>query len=277
MREFKGKTAFVTGGACGIGFALAGAFADAGMRVMVADIQEKALDQALTELKGRGAGAEVRGVLCDVADIASLKRAADETFAAFGNVHLVCNNAGVGWGGRVESITAADWEWQIGVNLMGVIYGVQAFLPHIKAHGEGGHIVNTASMSGLLAIPGLAPHTVTKFAVVGLSETLAAELAGTSVGISVLCPAFVRTPYAENIQRLRALHFGTPVDETPEPATAQLATLIHGGIDPKDVARRVIRAIRDNELYIFTHPEMRAPLEDRFRQVIAAFDKAAAV
>jgi NAD(P)-dependent dehydrogenase (short-subunit alcohol dehydrogenase family) len=110
MREFKGKTAFVTGGACGIGFALAGAFADAGMRVMVADIQEKALDQALTELKGSGAGAEVRGVLCDVADIASLKRAADETFAAFGNVHLVCNNAGVGWGGRVESITAADWE-----------------------------------------------------------------------------------------------------------------------------------------------------------------------
>jgi NAD(P)-dependent dehydrogenase (short-subunit alcohol dehydrogenase family) len=150
-------------------------------------------------------------------------------------------------------------------------------LEALGRHGEGGHIVNTASMSGLLAIPGWAPHTVTKFAVVGLSETLAAELAGTSVGISVLCPAFVRTPYAENIQRLRALHFGTPVDETPEPATAQLATLIHGGIDPKDVARRVIRAIRDNELYIFTHPEMRAPLEDRFRQVIAAFDKAAAV
>jgi hypothetical protein len=101
---------------------------------------------------------------------------------------------------------------------MGVIYGVQAFLPHIKAHGEGGHIVNTASMSGFLAAPGLGPHTVTKFGVVGLSETLAVELAGTSVGISVLCPAFVRTSYAENIQRLRALHFGTPVDEKPEPA-----------------------------------------------------------
>jgi NAD(P)-dependent dehydrogenase (short-subunit alcohol dehydrogenase family) len=176
----------------------------------------------------------------------------------------------------VESIPAADWEWQIGVNLMGVIYGVQAFLPHIKAHGEGGHIVNTASMSGFLAAPGLAPHTVTKFGVVGLSETLAVELAGTSVGISVLCPAFVRTSYAENSQGLRALHFGT-VDETLKPATAQLATLIRGGIDPKEVARRVMRAIQDNDLYIFTHPETRAPLEDRFRQVIAAFDKAARV
>jgi len=113
--------------------------------------------------------------------------------------------------------------------------------------------------------------------VVGLSETLAAELAGTSVGISVLCPAFVRTHYAENIQRLRALHFGTPVDETPEPATTQLATLIRGGIEPKEVARLVMRAIQDNDLYIFTHPETRAPLEDRFRRVIAAFDTAAAV
>jgi NAD(P)-dependent dehydrogenase (short-subunit alcohol dehydrogenase family) len=208
MHEFKGKTAFVTGGACGIGFALAGAFAEAGMKVMMADIQKKALDAAVTELKARDAATEVRGVVCDVADFSSLKRAADETFAAFGNVHLVCNNAGVGWGGQVELIPTADWEWQIGVNLMGVIYGVQAFLPHMKAHGEGGHIVNTASMSGFLAVPGLAPHTVTKFGVVGLSETLAVELAGTNIGISVLCPAFVRTPYAENIQRLRALHFG---------------------------------------------------------------------
>jgi len=277
MREFRGKTAFITGGASGIGLALAGAFSEAGMKVMIADIQEKALDEALNVLKGGRTGPEVRGVLCDVANLASVKRAADETFAAFGNVHVVCNNAGVGWGGQVESIPAADWEWQIGVNLMGVIYGVQAFLPHIKAHGEGGHIVNTASMSGFLAVPGLAPHTVTKFGVVGLSETLAVELAGTSVAISVLCPAFVRTSYAENIQRLRALHFGTPVDEKPEPATAQLATLLRGGIDPKEVARRVMRAIQDNDLYIFTHPEMRAPLEDHFRQLTAAFDKAAAI
>jgi NAD(P)-dependent dehydrogenase (short-subunit alcohol dehydrogenase family) len=118
--------------------------AEAGMKVMLADIQEEALDEALHELKGGRTGPEVRGVHCDVADLASLKRAADETFVAFGNVHVICNNAGVGWGGQVESIPAADREWQIGVNLLGVIYGVQVFLPHIKAHGEGGHIVNTA-------------------------------------------------------------------------------------------------------------------------------------
>jgi NAD(P)-dependent dehydrogenase (short-subunit alcohol dehydrogenase family) len=199
-----------------------------------------------------------------------VKRAAEGTFAAFGKVHVVCNNAGVGWGGQVELIPEEEWEWQVGVNLMGVVHGVQAFLPHIKAHGEGGHIVNTASMSGFLAVPGLGPHTVTKFGVVGLSETLAVELAGSAIGVSVLCPAFVRTHYAENIGRLRARHLGRDLEEDA-PA---LAALMRGGIDPKEVARRVMIGIRDNDLYVFTHPEMRAPLEERFRQVMAAYDKA---
>ena len=234
MREFQGKTAFVTGGASGIGFALGRAFAEAGMKVMLADIQEKPLEEAVTELKGSG---EVRGIPCDVADLASVKRAAEETFAAFGKVHVVCNNAGVGWGGQVELIPEEEWEWQVGVNLMGVVHGVQALLPHIKAHGEGGHIVNTASMSGFFAAPGLGPHTVTKFGVVGLSETLAAELAGSTVGVSVVCPAFVRTRYAENIRRLRARRLGGDPGEDA-PATGQLAALVRGGIDPKEVARR---------------------------------------
>jgi NAD(P)-dependent dehydrogenase (short-subunit alcohol dehydrogenase family) len=273
MHELQGKTAFVTGGASGIGFALGRAFAEAGMKVMLADIQEKPLVEAVAELKGSG---EARGVVCDVAELASVKRAAAETFAAFGKVHVVCNNAGVGWGGQVELIPEEEWDWQVGVNLMGVVHGVQAFLPHIKAHGEGGHIVNTASMSGFLAVPGLGPHTVTKFGVVGLSETLAVELAGTAVGVSVVCPAFVRTHYAENIGRLRARRLGRDLEEDA-PATQQLAALVRGGMDPKEVARRVMIGIRDNDLYVFTHLEMRALLEERIRQMMAAYDKAGAV
>jgi NAD(P)-dependent dehydrogenase (short-subunit alcohol dehydrogenase family) len=273
MRECQGKTAFVTGGASGIGFALGRAFAEAGMKVMLADIQEKPLSEAVAELKSSG---EVRGIHCDVADLASVKQAAEETFAAFGKVHVVCNNAGVGWGGQLELIPEEEWDWQVGVNLMGVVHGIQAFLPHMKAHGEGGHFVNTASMSGFLAVPGLGPHTVTKFGVVGLSETLAVELAGSTVGVSVVCPAFVRTRYAENIGRLRARRLGGDPGEDA-PATAQLASLIRGGIDPKEVARRVMIGIRDNDLYVFTHPEMRAPLEERFRQMMVAYDKAATI
>jgi NAD(P)-dependent dehydrogenase (short-subunit alcohol dehydrogenase family) len=146
--DLDGKVAFVTGAASGIGLALARVLAEARLKVMLADIEEGALDAALADLKA--SGAEARGVVCDVSDRASVLRAANETFAAFGNVHVVCNNAGVGVGGPIESIAPADWDWMIGVNLMGAVYGVQAFLPHIKAHGEGGHIVNTASLAGQL-------------------------------------------------------------------------------------------------------------------------------
>ena len=268
MREFQGKVAFVTGGASGIGFAMANAFAELGVKVMLADIEEKALDMALADLRGRGA--EVRGVVCDVAERASVQRAAGETFTAFGNVHIVCNNAGVGLGGQMELIPPGDWEWQLGVKLWGVIHGIQIFLPHMKAHGEGGHIVNTASIVGLIPAPGLGPHIAGEFAVVGLSEALAAELAGTMIGVSVLCPAFVRTRYAESV-RNRPSRFGAQSEE--EPAARIGAALIRTGIDPNEVARRVVMGIRDGDLYIFTHPEYRAGVEERFHRILSAYDK----
>lgn len=269
IESFDGKTAFVTGAAGGIGLALARALASKGTKVMLADIEEDALDAALRDLTDSGANA--RAVACDVSDPVSVMNAADEAFAAFGNVHVVCNNAGAGIGGPIEAIVETDWNWLTAVNLMGSVHGIQAFLPHIKAHGEGGHIVNTASLAGLLAQPGTGPHNATKAGVISVTETLAAELAGTKIGVSVLCTAFVRTRIATSV-RNRPSRFGGPSDE---PANPQMATLVAAGIDPAFVAERVLAGIADNDLYILTHPELRDVIAGRFDRILAAFDKAA--
>jgi len=268
IRDFQEKAAFVTGAASGIGLAIARALASDNMRVMLADIEENALYAALADLKA--SGADVRAVVCDVSDRAAVQRAAEQTIAAFEKVHLVCNNAGVGIGGQFEMIAPNDWEWVIGVNLMGVVHGIQAFLPHIKAHGEDAHIVVTASLAGMACPPGTAPYNASKFGVVALSETLAAELAGTRIGVSVLCTSFVRTRIATS-SRNRPQRFGGPVKQT----NAQLEALVQAGLNPEGVARRVMAAVRDNDLYIFTDPEHRRTVENRFGQILAAFDKAA--
>ena len=174
MRELAGKAAFVTGAASGIGLAMATAFAREGMKVMLADIEIGALDKAVAAL--RAGGADVHGVVCDVADPASVDRAAEASFRAFGSVHVVCNNAGVAGGGGIDQISVDDWRWVIDVNLMGVVHGIRSFLPHIRSHGEGGHIVNTASMAGLLNAPMMGVYNVSKHAVVSLSETLYHDL-----------------------------------------------------------------------------------------------------
>jgi NAD(P)-dependent dehydrogenase (short-subunit alcohol dehydrogenase family) len=272
MRDFKGKTAFVTGGASGIGLALGRAFAEVGMKVMLADVEDAALDKAVRQLGE--AGASVQGVVCDVSDRAAVERAARHAFATFGKVHVVCNNAGVAAGGAMEQIPQADWDWVIGVNLMGVISGISIFLPHIKAHGEGGHIVNTASMAGMLSPPQMGPYNVTKHAVVALSETLANELAGSAIGVSVLCPGWVNTRINES-GRNRPARFGTVRDvplAAPE-RSAEVAQLLRNGMSPEAVAVRVLAAIRDNDLYIYTHPEMRPALEDRFQRILAAYGR----
>lgn len=276
MRELAGKTAFVTGGASGIGFALGRAFAEAGMKVMLADVEADALAAAVKSLHNVGPG--VRGIDCDVADAASVERAAQVTFDAFGKVHVVCNNAGVAAGGGIEEIPLDSWRWVIDVNLMGVVHGVRAFLPHMRAHGEGGHVVNTASMAGMQSALGFSPYTASKFAVVGMSEGLATQLAPFGIGVSVLCPGFVRTRIGES-GRNRPEQYGAT--RVPEPGTptamlvAMVDEMIRNGIDPADVAARVLAAIHANELYVFTHPDMRTEVESRFAAITTAFDKAA--
>lgn len=277
MQDLAGKTAFVTGGASGIGFALGRAFAEAGMKVMLADIEKDALAAAVKSL--RKVAPNVRGIDCDVTDPASVERAAKSTYDAFGNVHVVCNNAGVAGGGGIDNISLDSWRWVLDVNLMGVVHGIRTFVPHIRAHGEGGHIINTASMAGMQGDLGFSPYTASKFAVVGMSEGLAPQLAPFGIGVSVLCPGFVRTRIGES-GRNRPKHYGQT--ETPDPASpmgivvAHIAQLIQSGLDPSDVAARVLAAIRANDLYVFTHPEMRTGVEERFAAIGAAMDKATA-
>ena len=191
MRELAGRTAFVTGGASGIGLALGGALAEAGMQVMLADIEPAAAVESL-----KGIGPDVRGVVCDVADPGSVDHAAKMSFEAFGKVHVVCNNAGVISSGGIDNI-----------NMMGVLHGIHAFLPHMRAHGEGGHILNTASMAGILNRLGFSPYSASKFAVVSMSEGLALELKPLRIGVSVLCPGFVRTRIMES-ERHRPQRYG---------------------------------------------------------------------
>ena len=238
MQDLAGKTAFVTGGAGGIGLALARAFAQAGMKVMLADIEPDALQAAVKSLQE--ISPDIRGTVCDVTDAASVERAAQATFDAFGHVHVVCNNAGVAAGGGIDQISLDNWRWVIDVNLMGVLHGIKSFLPHIRAHGEGGHIVNTASMAGMQTGLGFSPYGASKFAVVSMSEGLAAQLKPHGIGVSVLCPSFVRTRIGES-GRNRPGRYGQsqPLDPASPAAAmvAEIARQLEAGLDPDSRCR----------------------------------------
>jgi NAD(P)-dependent dehydrogenase (short-subunit alcohol dehydrogenase family) len=247
------------------------------MKVMLADIETEVLAEAVKSL--HDFAPNVRGVPCDVADPLNVEHAAKACYQAFGNVHVVCNNAGVAAAGGIDNISLDNWRWVLDVNLMGVLHGIRTFLPHIRGHGEGGHIVNTASMAGMNSGLGFSPYVASKFAVVGMSEGLATQLKPFGIGVTVLCPGFVRTRIGES-GRNRPERYGAT--QPPDPASqagllvAQIAERLQSGLDPSDVATRVLTAIREQELYVFTHPEMRAELEERFAAIMAAMDKAAA-
>ena len=193
---------------------------------------------------------------------------------------MVCNNAGVAAAGGIDNISLDNWRWVLDVNLMGVLHGIRTFLPHIRAHGEGGHVVNTASMAGMNSGLGFSPYVASKFAVAGMSEGLATQLKPFGIGVTVLCPSFVRTRFGES-GRNRPERYGAA--QTPDPASpaglllAQIAERLQSGLDPSDVAARVLAAIREDELYVFTHPEMRGRVEDRFGAILAAMDKVTAL
>src|ERR1700722_1011789 len=275
MRDLKGKTAFVTGGGSGFGLEFAKLFLKEGMNVFLADIEAPALGSAIETLTPFGG--QVRGAVCDTAKRASLQKAADEAFAAFGAVHLVCNNAGVGGGsGALEEFSDRHWDWVMSVNLRGVWHGICILLPNTRAHGQGGHFVNTASMAGMLGQPFGAPYSASKAAVIGISETLYYELRDTNIGVSVLCPGFAKTKITSSERNQPA----DLVEDSPTAtkAAAERAALsiqaVATGIEPGEVAARTLEGIKDGDFYIFTHPGMRKLVGKRFERINAAYDKA---
>ena len=271
MRDLNGKTAVVTGAASGIGRAMAERFATEGMSVALADIEEEPLAETTKGLESDGAS--VLAVPTDVSKQADVEDLAEKAVAAFGAVHVVCNNAGVGAGGPIWEIPQEDWDWVLGVNLFGVINGLRAFVPLLLEQDEG-HVVNTASMAGLTSPPGMAPYNVSKHGVVTLSEGLRSELAmrGSKVGVSVLCPGFVRTRIHES-GRNRPGAEPLPEDELDPsfgPMASFLRTAVESGIPPAQVAAKVVEAIVENRFYILTHPDMKPNIQSRLEEILGS-------
>lgn len=270
MRQLEGRTAIVTGAGSGIGLGLARTFARHGMSVALCDIRGDRLDAALAEVRALGRGRAIAAVT-DVSDRASVRSAAEQALKAFGALHVACNNAGVTIHGRsVADLASRDWDWMIGVNLYGVIHGIETFLPLIRSHGQEGHIVNTASIAGF-NVRGerrSGAYAATKFAVVALTESLAYDLAGTPVGASVLAPAAVKTRIYVSGEN-RPGRFGGPYEE---PGNNPFQRELETGLEPDQVGDRVVQAIRDRELYVFTHMETKDWLLARHQRIIDAFD-----
>ena len=275
MREVAGKTAFITGGASGMGLAMARSFAKAGMKVVIADIEQAARDAAQAEFEA--SNAEFLVLPLDVTDRKAMQAAAEATEERFGKVHVVCNNAGVAVGGPIDQMAYNDWDWVNKVNLDGVVNGIQTFTERMKAHGEGGHFVNTASMAGHISIPGLSVYTGTKFAVVGISETMRADLLPHNIGVSVLCPGLVNTNIfdsgrnrPEDLPGASLTPLADP-NQSPDELAAQLDQMRHTALDPAVVGDMVLHAIREDEFYIFTHPELEAMTDARKDEMANAF------
>jgi NAD(P)-dependent dehydrogenase (short-subunit alcohol dehydrogenase family) len=256
---FDGKVAVVTGGGSGIGRALALAFAREGARVVLADVDRAAMTAVAKEILALKTKALT--VRTDVTRLASVQALADRAWKAFGGVDILCNNAGVAAWGGLERATHRDWQWVLGVNLWGVIHGVEAFVPRMIAEGRRGHVVNTASMAGLIASQGLGVYNTSKYAVVGLSETLAKDLRPHGIGVSVLCPMGVETRIRES-ERNRPPALRN--EGGPEAAAVEL---IGRYLAPEAVAQMVLAAIRRGELYVITHDEGLEPLRRRFERM----------
>jgi NAD(P)-dependent dehydrogenase (short-subunit alcohol dehydrogenase family) len=270
MQTLAGRTAVVTGAASGIGLGLARTFARNGMAVALCDIRGDRLDAALADV--RALGARAVAVATDVSDRASVERAAVAVRDAFGAIHVICNNAGVTLHGRsVADLTPAEWDWIIGVNLYGTIHGIQVFLPLIRSHGDEGHIVNTASIAGFQVHPERrsGAYAATKYAVVALSESLAHDLDGTPIGVSVLAPAAVNTQIYRSGEN-RPARFGGPM---ALPGHDRLQEELRHGLDPDIMGERVVRAMRQRELFVFTHMQAKDWLDARHQRIHDAFDE----
>ena len=275
MSQFADKTAIISGGAEGIGLSIAKALGEQKMNIVLADIDQKNLEKASLEL--RGSGISVLPVTLDVADEAQWHDAAQQAIERFGKIHMVVNNAGIGGDtGPIQNAQTKGWQWALDVNLMGVMYGAKVMVPLIKQHGEGGWIINVASMAGMGGIPYNGAYTATKTAVVALSESWAAELQSKGIKVSVLCPAFVQTRiYDSNRNRPLKYQSDTATPTNEDSFADKTKHLVENGIDVSIVGKRVVEALNDGELYIFTHPNYRAIVQRRFQAIDAAFERAA--
>jgi NAD(P)-dependent dehydrogenase (short-subunit alcohol dehydrogenase family) len=271
MRELKGKVAVVTGAASGIGRALAERFAREGMKLVLADVEDGPLGEVKEAIVK--SGTEAIAVRMDVSKAAEVDALARRAFEAFGTAHVVCNNAGVGGGGLMWQVPEADWAWILGVNLMGVVHGVRAFVPRMIEQGEG-HVVNTASIAGLIAGPGMGPYCATKHAVVAMSECLHHELSMTTAGkvkVSVLCPAWVKTRIADS-GRNRPVSAGESAarERTDQEKTIEgmIRAAVDSGIPPEVVAEKVLAAIVEEKFWILTHSKTKKSVEKRMRGIL---------
>ena len=273
MKDLAGKTAFVTGAASGIGLGIATALAQAGVKVMLCDIEEAALKAALEDL--RRTNVDVDSIKADVSLKAELQAAADATIARYGKIHILVNNAGVAGGGGYGAWTDKNWNWTLGVNLMSVVWGMEIFGPLIEKHGEGGQIVSTASIAGLVG--GASAYNATKYAVVALSEGLRPMLAPRGIGVSVLCPGFIRTNIVSSdrnkpdrfAEARRSLPTQGPIADMIKMVSAR----IDGGIDPLYVGELVREGIENDWPYIFTDTEFEPIIDARFAAIKQGFDK----
>jgi NAD(P)-dependent dehydrogenase (short-subunit alcohol dehydrogenase family) len=265
MRDLEGRVAFITGGGSGVGLGMTKAFVAAGMRVAIADIRADHLEAATAELEG-----PVLPIQLDVTDREAFARAADVVERELGNVHVLCNNAGINLFNDIADATYQDWDWVLGVNLGGVVNGVVTFVPRIKAHGEGGHVVNTASMAAFVAGPGAGIYTTAKFAVHGLSDALRWSLIPHGIGVSMVCPGLVKSKIYES-DVIRPAELSTDVTPADPEFMRILPGLHEAGMDPDEIGEKVLRAILENRFYVFTHPDHRDELRGIFDEIIAAF------
>jgi NAD(P)-dependent dehydrogenase (short-subunit alcohol dehydrogenase family) len=271
MQELAGKVAVVTGGGSGIGSGMVGAFVEAGMHVVVADIELDAAE-AVAE-HARAGGAQALAVQTDVTDVDSVHALAEFAYRAFGAVHVLCNNAGVLVFGKVAELRIEDWRWVYGVNVFGVINGLHEFVPRMLAQGVDGHIVNTASVVAFTRGPGREPYTSAKAAVVAITEDLRLEVAGAGIGVTALVPGGVNTRIGES-QRNRPTEFGTPATRAPrEPGAPESSSPV---LEPIEVGRMVRAAIERNEPWVFTHPEWLGSNLEQLRGLVRSIEDARA-
>lgn len=269
MRDVAGKTAFITGGVSGVGLGIAKVFARAGMKTVITYRRQDHLDQAMAWFRAHPE-LTVHPIRVDVTDRESLVRAADEAERVFGKVHVLCNNAGVNVFGPMDEATYEDWEWVMGVNFWGVVNGIQTFIPRIKRHGEGGHIINVASMASFITGPQAGLYTTSKYAVRGLTECLRDNLAPHGIGVSLMCPGLTRSNIHEAPLH-RPGHLAKSGFSVSPEAMRQIGDIHALGMEPEEVGEKTLRGMLRNDLWIFSHPEGREDVRENCEEILAAF------